>query len=300
MITKKQEKARAAGIGSSEIAAICGIDPWRTAYDVWALKTGRVEGGDENEAMRLGTALEPTILKLAGDELGKKVVRPSSHFVGAEPFMRANIDGMLEVAKRGAPIVEAKSTGVTDGWGSPGTSEVPERVMLQVTWQMLCSSSDLAYVACLSAKYGLAFSLYRVEFDEHLAEELVSKAVSFWDCVERDTPPKSFPSADIAKAMRRTDAEVPIPEALFKAEREAKRVLSAAEDRYEAAKGTLLAALGDARRGVSGPYSINMTQVTSERFDSRAFREAHPDLVTQFTAPSTFMRVDIREKKEKK
>ncbi len=300
MITKKQEQARAAGIGSSEIAAICGIDPWRTAYDVWALKTGKVEGGEENEAMRLGTRLEPTILALAGEELGQKVVRPSSHFVGCKPYMRANIDGMVETAKRGSPIVEAKSTGVTDGWGQPGTSEVPERVLLQVTWQMMCSSSDLAYIACLSAKYGLAFSLYRVEWDEHLAEELATKAERFWQCVERDTPPEGFPSIDVAKAMQRTDSEVAIAEGLFQAERDAKAALAIAEERYESAKGKLIAALGDAKRGVSGPYSINMTQVRTERFDQRAFREAHPDLASQFVAPSTFVRIDIREKKEKK
>ena len=300
MITKKQEQARAAGIGSSEIAAICGVDPWRTAYDVWALKTGRIEGCEENEAMRLGTALEPTILNLAGTELGKKVVRPSSHFVGCKPYMRANIDGMVEVAKRGSPIVEAKSTGVTDGWGQTGTGEVPERVLLQVTWQMMCSSSDLAYIACLSAKFGLAFSMYRVEWDEHLAEELANKAERFWQCVERDTPPMSLPSLDVAKAIRRNDSEVPIAESLFLEERRTKKIADEAAEAHDAAKSALVAALGDAKRGVAGAYSINMTAVNTERFDQRAFREAHPDLASQFVAPSSFTRIDIREKKEKK
>jgi putative phage-type endonuclease len=301
MITEKQKEARSQGIGSSEIAAICGSDPWRSAYDVWALKTGRVEGCEENEAMRLGTALEPTILNLASVALSEKVVRPSTHFVGCMPYMRANIDGMVGVAKRGSPIVEAKSTGVSEGWGAPMTSEVPERVLLQVTWQMMCASSDLAYVACLAAKFGLSFNLYRVEWDEFLAEELAEKAGRFWRCVETDTPPEnSIPSMEVLKSLRRTEAEIQIHEDLFKAEREAKKILAEAEEDYENAKAKLVAALGDAKRGVAGPYSINMTSVSTERFDQRAFKEAHPELASQFVAPSTFTRIDIREKKEKK
>ena len=91
-----------------------------------------------------------------------------------------------------------------------------------------------------------------------------------------------------------------IPEHLFVAERQAKAALAEAEEEYETAKATLLAALGDAKRGVAGKYSINMTSVSTERFDQRAFREAHPELATQFVAPSSYMRIDIREKKEKK
>lgn len=299
MITDKQKLSRASGIGSSEIAAICGVDPWRNAYDVWAEKTGRVDGCEENQAMRLGTALEPTILKLASEELGDRVVRPSSCFVGCKPYMRANIDGMLGSAKRGSPIVEAKSTGVVDGWGQPMTAEVPDRVMLQVTWQMMCSSSDLAYVACLAAKFGLSFSMYRVEWDIHLAEQLAAKAEAFWQCVERDTPPEGFPSIEVAKALRRTEAEVPIAISLFEAERQAKAAVELATAKHDEAKGRLLAALGDAKRGVGGAYSINMTSVSSERFDQRAFKEAHPDLAKEFVAPSSYVRMDIREKKGK-
>ena len=42
-ITEKQLAARDSGLGSSEIAAILGRDPWRTAWDVWAVKTGRAD-----------------------------------------------------------------------------------------------------------------------------------------------------------------------------------------------------------------------------------------------------------------
>ncbi len=39
-ITNRQRKLRQDHIGSSDMAAILGVDPWRTAYDVWLEKTG--------------------------------------------------------------------------------------------------------------------------------------------------------------------------------------------------------------------------------------------------------------------
>ena len=43
---------------ASESAAVLGISPWCTPYQLWLLKTGRAEP-NVNVAMRRGTALEP-------------------------------------------------------------------------------------------------------------------------------------------------------------------------------------------------------------------------------------------------
>lgn len=41
-ITQKQREFRRSHIGSSDIAAILGKDPYKTAYDVWLDKTGQL------------------------------------------------------------------------------------------------------------------------------------------------------------------------------------------------------------------------------------------------------------------
>ena len=51
-------KRRRAGIGGSDVAAILGISPWKTALDVYHDKTGAAKDEPETENMRLGTALE--------------------------------------------------------------------------------------------------------------------------------------------------------------------------------------------------------------------------------------------------
>ncbi len=42
--TEEQWQAeRLLGIGASEAAAVLGIDPWKSALELWALKTGQVD-----------------------------------------------------------------------------------------------------------------------------------------------------------------------------------------------------------------------------------------------------------------
>jgi predicted phage-related endonuclease len=40
------QAVRAQGIGASEISALFGMNPYQSAWDVWARKTGRLDGVD--------------------------------------------------------------------------------------------------------------------------------------------------------------------------------------------------------------------------------------------------------------
>jgi putative phage-type endonuclease len=206
MITAKQGTDRTKGIGSSDVPTILGLSPWSTPYDLWLMKTGQVPGVQENEAMRMGSMLEPAVLSLAAHRLGARVVKPTSTYIGAEPFMRANIDGMVGIAKRGSDIVEAKTTGRPDGWGEEGTDEIPEMVKAQVMFQMACASSGVAHVACLMGDYGLRLKMYRVAFCSDYAGYIDERIRAFWDCVQNRTAPEGCASLEMLKRVRR-DAE---------------------------------------------------------------------------------------------
>ena len=49
-------EVRKGGIGGSEVAAICGLSKWESAYTLWLRKTGRQEDKDlsANEAVEWG------------------------------------------------------------------------------------------------------------------------------------------------------------------------------------------------------------------------------------------------------
>lgn len=301
MITDKQKDDRAKGIGSSEVATILGMNRWQSPFDLWAVKTGRAPAPTTNDAMRLGQVLEPTLLQLAGERLGLRVVRPSTTFVGAKTYFRANIDGMIGEARRGSDIVEVKTTGITDGWGKEGTDEVPHPVLCQVMYQMACSSSHLAHIACLSGSFGLAFKLYRVEWNHDLAEYILDQVHAWWHRhILADVAPPELGSMDTLKAMQRTE-EVSNMDAhldLFKAEEELKERLVAAERDYDRAKAALVQALGTARKGVAGPYSVAVTEVSGDRFDRKSFEAENAELASRYIVPAGYKRIDIRKRKE--
>lgn len=60
--TAEWYEARNTGVGASESAAVCGLSPYETAFDVWARKTGRTSSKVSTPEMELGTFLEPAIL----------------------------------------------------------------------------------------------------------------------------------------------------------------------------------------------------------------------------------------------
>ena len=304
MITKKQESDRAKGIGSSDVPTILGLNPWQTAYDLWLQKTGRVESQEENDAMHLGTMLEEPVLRLAADRLGQRVVRPSNTFVGCRPYCRANIDGMIGVAKRGSPIVEAKTTGKGDEWGEDGSDEVPERVRAQVMFQMACSSSDVAHIGALIGDYGLRFKMFRVNWDADYGAYIMERVEAFWErhVLTGNAPTNSLPSADAVKRMTRTQSETKIDSLLFVNEQAAKRVLADAESEYEQARARLYAALGQHTKGVSqcGGFTISVSTVETERFDTKQWAADNPELAQTYRIPSSHQRITVRAKGAKK
>ncbi len=288
-ITDKQRARRKQGLGASDIAAIIGRDPFRSAYDLWLDKTGRIPDDTEGDERRfeVNNALEPAILGLAAKRLGQPVVKPTSTFVYPGGIIMANVDGMVERFARGQPIVEAKSTCMEGDWGEEMSDQVPDRVLIQVQMQMLCSGSKVAYVARLLSKFGFAFSMYRVPFAEELAVELARRADNFWqENVAADVAPEitpfNLPSSDLLGSIDRDDHSVELdPQVVFEyiaAKEDAKKAEKIAEER----RVRLLAALGDAEAGYAPGYTVKYGMVKTCKVDMKQLEAAHPDIVDKF------------------
>ena len=300
VITAKQEVDRTKGIGSSDVPTILGLNPWQTPYDLWMFKTHKADGQAENPAMYLGTMLEDVVLKLAADKLNQRIVKPTSTFVGCHSYCRANIDGMVGKAKRGSPIVEAKTTSKGDDWGEEGSDQIPERVRAQVMFQMACCSSDLAHVATLIGDFGLKFKMFRVPWDADYGMYIMERVQAFWERnVLEDKPPAGVPSIEALKRVRRIDgAAVQIAAELFEREAEAKATLKAAEEQHETARGALMAALGQGTRAEGGAYTLKVSMVDTERFNTKQWCLDNPDTADIYRVPSSHQRVTISKKKE--
>ena len=196
-------EARRKGIGASDIAAVLGVSPWATPYQLYLDKRGELPQEDEKPVLHRGKRFEPVVLQFYEDETGHAVTRQQEHVVGAEPWMLATLDGFDAVV--GAPV-EAKTRNEfyrRDEFGEPGTDEVPIYYGAQVYWQMMITDADAGYLA---AMIGLDdFRIYRFERDPDLESLLVARGREFWTMVENGTPPEPRTDTDV-KLMYRKDS----------------------------------------------------------------------------------------------
>ncbi|MFR4400922.1 MAG: YqaJ viral recombinase family protein, partial [Peptococcus niger] len=51
---------RKKGIGGSDAGAICGLNPWKSAVEVYLDKLGELPPVEDNERMRMGVTLKTT------------------------------------------------------------------------------------------------------------------------------------------------------------------------------------------------------------------------------------------------
>lgn len=269
-INTKQRAARQRFIGSSDSAAILGVDPYRSAGDVWLEKTGKVEPFAGNADTDRGNLLEPVILTWAEQQLGAPLVRDV--FIPPTPdlpFMGANLDALIEGDGR-LEIVEAKSSVNADEWGEQGTDEIPERVIVQVHHAMLLRGAGcrIAHVPVLIPGFkSFDWRMYRVMRNDEICAIIVERGEEFWEKhVKRDIEPSGFkPSLEVLKRMRREPNKiVPVDAALVDAVIVARAMRKQADEESEAADAALIAALGDADAGTYGP-GLRFTYHTTKR-----------------------------------
>ena len=139
---------RTMGIGGSDVSVIAGINPYKSAYQLWLEKTGQTEPAEsENEYTHFGTVLEPVIRKEFIERTGLKVRQKHMLLQSEEhPFMLANLDGVVKVNGE-MFIFEAKTASAykLDEW----QNGIPLEYMLQVQHYMAVTNTKKAYIAAL-------------------------------------------------------------------------------------------------------------------------------------------------------
>jgi putative phage-type endonuclease len=243
---------RTSGIGSSDAAAVAGISPWATPFEIYCRKLGLAPEVEETRAMRIGTLMEPVIAQLYADETGHEIAdRQVCVTHPTLPFVRATLDGLREDGR----IVEFKTAGIRAAkeWGDENDA-IPDYYAIQLHHQMLARDAEVADLAVLIG--GQDFRIYTVERYEPTAARLIELESEFWDRVQRRDPPPATAVAD----ARLYACLYPDPEGetdLGDAGRiqamnyeECGREIKRLEEARERAKLELLAALGPHQTGL--------------------------------------------------
>ena len=185
---------RLAKRNASESAAVLGLSPWTSPYQLWLIKTRRL-AQPVTHAMQRGTDLEPAA-RLAYEDQTGLVMQPLVLEAGD---YSASLDG-IDLA--GELVLEIKCPlrgSRSDLWSDVANGQVPEHYMVQVQHQLFVSDARQAHLWVYSGERGV---LHAIDRDEAMMERIQAGWNQFQQYLNSDTPP-TLTDAD---TVQRSDA----------------------------------------------------------------------------------------------
>lgn len=185
-------EVRKQGIGSSDAAAACGLNPYMSMLELWMIKTGRVQQNIDDESsghapLYWGKQLEPLVAEYYSMHTNNKVRRVNAVLQHPDPdkaFMLANLDYAV-VGNEDVQILECKTAG--EYGAKLWRDGVPLYVLCQVQHQLAVTGKQAAHICVLLC--GQETKIYKVSRNEALIEQIIQAERLFWECVENDVPP---------------------------------------------------------------------------------------------------------------
>lgn len=293
---------RRQGITASEIAVVMGISPYDSPFNLYWSKVNdwRWEG---NQLTSVGRHLEDAIAEWWAHE--------HADLLGDPPFMRAGLyahpDRPWQMATPDRKIrfrvpgggrmvthglLECKWVAYSwDGWGEPGTDEVPVYYRAQALWQLDVLGVDEVHFAALGPG---GFRSYVVRRDEG---DLVLMRKAAEDFVRRLTegdPPDLDSHTATLGALKRLhpevgEGDVEVPSELAVEYLFARLNRKDAEVRIAECEARIRDALGStyARAVHDGRTLASRSVFETSRIDSKRLRAERPEIAAEYTTTTT-------------
>lgn len=222
---------------ASETAAVLGLSPWTTPYQLWLLKTGRQQQA-VTTAMQHGTELEPAARTAYEEQTGhvmQPLVLQDGPYSASLDGMRLEGDLILEIK---CPVRGTRS----DLWQDVAAGQVPEHYRVQVQHQLMVSGAPVAHLWVFDGAQGLLCPIAR---DEEAMLRIRQGWEQFQTHLDTDTPP---PLTD-ADTILREDVDWSHAASAFT---EAKRLADMADAALALAREALVSLAGHPREQGSG------------------------------------------------
>ncbi|MGW1679356.1 YqaJ viral recombinase family nuclease [Saccharopolyspora sp. NPDC002376] len=250
---------RADGLGGSEIAAVLGLSPFESRFSLWHRKRGEAAPQAENDEMRAGRYLEPAVAAMFADAHPElRLRRAGTYRSKARPWQIANPDRIV-TGPDGREVLEIKTARAADGWGEPGTDEIPVYYRAQVLWYLDVLGLSRARVAVLIG--GVDFREYVVSWNADEVEILRQAGAEFMRTIADGERPSIDEHGETYQVIREWHPDIDDRNHEITPEqrdnyRAAVAAHKAAEDAKRQAAAVLADLMGDARRAVCAGESI--------------------------------------------
>jgi hypothetical protein len=184
--------------GASEIAALIGLHPWLSPFELWARKTGRLPEAEETPAMRRGRLLEPVAIDIVAEDhpswtVARNPVPGGKMFIDRRARIACTPDAIAIDPLRGRGVVQVKSVSprvYRREWrNAEGEIELPLWVAVQASVEAALTESRWAAVAALVVEDVIACHVIDVPLLKGIVERVKAEVRTFWKHVERETQP---------------------------------------------------------------------------------------------------------------
>lgn len=290
-------QCRKQGIGGSDAGAVCGLNPYRTAIQVYYDKTSDSIEEIDNEAMRQGRELEEYVAKRFCEASGKRVRRANAMFYDEKnPFMLADVDRMI-VGENAGLECKTASPYSEEKWRD---DKIPLSYQLQCYHYMSVCNADAWYIAVLI--YGRDFKYYRIERDDEVIGNLIRIEKEFWNeyVLKRVIPdPDGSKTADAAIAERFKESKsTTIPLTGFDERLERRQEILSLLEKIETEKRQidqeLKLYLGDAEIAENEHYRVSWKNFSRSSIDEKRLKAEQPEIYEKYRRETTSRRFTVK------
>lgn len=290
-------KYRKKGITGTDAGAICGLNPYSSAFQIYQDKiTDEIEEFD-NESMRQGRDLEEYVARRFSEETGLKVRRANAIFQNEEnPFMLADFDRLIVGQKAG---LECKTVSPysSDKWND---GNIPLYYQMQVQHYLAVSGFDCWYIAAVV--FGREFLIRKIERDEELINYLIDIERGFWyNNVLAGIMPEPDGSDNCSEMIAKMyfkgqenktinlsgykeilDRRADLDKLIKKMEKEKKEI-----------DQKIKMEMQDATVALEAGYKISWSNFEQNKLDTKKLKEEKPDIYKEYCKSSTNRRFTV-------
>lgn len=302
-------------LGSSDVAGILGVSPWKTPLDVYLAKIGEPETitPERQRLFNRGKRLEPIAIDMMQEEYPNLVITKRStndapnRYIDPEfDFMAAEIDfewddnGSIENGeiKTVHPFSASK-------WGEVETDQVPIEYAAQVMYGLMVTGrKKTLFGTLIGADTLLPFWILR---DEETIDAMRAKCVRFWhERVLARVPPDPVDMGDMMRLFSRingraVEADEPMLDLIQKLrqvrgsksamEAEAEEIEFQIADMVRRQWGITNAdqpTVDDAVISYGGTKVCTWKKQSRVSLDTKSLTEKHPEIAREFQKTSWF------------
>lgn len=291
-------KLRKTGIGGSDAGAICGLNPYSSAMNVFLDKISEETEDQDSEAMRQGRDLEEYVAQRFVEETGLKVRRSNMMYRSREyPFMLADVDRLVVGEDAGLECKTASAYNA-DKWRD---GEVPAHYVIQCYHYMAVTGKKSWYLAALIL--GMEFLYVKLSWDEEAIQNLVRLESDFWN---HHVMTGVMSEPDGSRACDQ------VLERYFRHARNGSSILLTGFDRklerrmeidglirtLETEKNQIdqevKLAMGESEKAVSEQFQVNWANVESRRLDTKRIKTELPEVYRDFSIASSCRKFTVK------